>query len=89
MVEITIKLPETLARALGDTAEAQSRRLLEDAIIEEYRSGRFSQREVGELLGLDYWKTEQFLARRKVTLNYSLDDLEADHATLNDILPRK
>ena len=39
------------------------------------------------MLGLDYWQTERLLAERRVSLNYSLDDLQADRATLNEILP--
>ena len=88
MVEITIKLPDLLARALGATPEARAQRLTEDAAIEEYRAGRLSQRQVGERLGLDYWQTERFLTERKVSLNYSLGDLQADSATLNEVLGR-
>lgn len=86
MVEITIKLPDALARAFGATPEARSQRLTEDAAIAEYRAGRLSQRQVGEMLGLGYWQTESFLAERNVSLNYSLGDLQADRATLDEIL---
>lgn len=88
MVEVTIQLPDTLAQMFGATPEARSRRLAEDAAIEEYRAGRLSQRQVGEMLGMDYWQVERFLAERKVSLNYSLGDLQADRATLDEILPR-
>ncbi len=89
MVEITIKLPDTLALTFGATPEARSQRLKEDAAVEEYRAGHLSQRQVGEMLGLDYWQTERFLTEREVSLNYSLDDLRADRATLDDILARQ
>jgi predicted HTH domain antitoxin len=89
MVEVIIKLPDTLAKMFGDTAEARSRRLTEDVALEEYRAARLSQRQVGEMLGLDYWQTERLLAERGVRLNYSLDDLEADRVTLNEVLPSK
>jgi predicted HTH domain antitoxin len=88
MVEITIKLPDLLARTLGPTAEARAQRLTEDVAIEEYRAGRLSQRQVGEVLGLDYWQTERFLVERNVALNYSVADLEADRATLDEVLGR-
>ena len=87
MIEVIIKLPDTLARMFGATPEARSQRLTEDAAIEEYRAGHLSQRQVGEMLSLDYWQTERLLAERRVSLNYSLDDLQADRATLNEILP--
>jgi predicted HTH domain antitoxin len=88
MVEITIKLPDLLARTLGPTAEARARRLTEAMAIEEYRAGRLSQRQVAEVLGLDYWQTERFLIERNVALNYSAADLEADRATLDEVLGR-
>ena len=89
MVEVTIKLPDALARAFGATPEARTQRLTEDVAIEEYRAGRLSQRQVGEMLGLDYWQTERFLSEHNVALNYSLGDLQADRATLDEVLPRK
>ena len=88
MVEITIKLPDLLAQAFGATAEARSKRLTEDAAIGEYRDGKLSQRQVGEMLGLDYWQTERFLTERNVPLNYTIADLQADQATLDEILNR-
>lgn len=62
MVEITIQLPDKPAGTFGETPSVRSRRVLENTAIEEYRVGRISQREVGEMLGFDYWQTESFLA---------------------------
>jgi predicted HTH domain antitoxin len=62
--------------------------VIEGAVIERYRTGRLSHRQVGEALGLDYWQAETFLAARGVPLNYSATDLEADEATLGKILRR-
>lgn len=87
MTEVIIKLPDALAGVFGATDEARSRRLAEAAAIEEYRTGRLSQRQVGEMLGLDYWQTERFLSGRGVAINYSLGDLQADRATLDEVLP--
>lgn len=57
---------------------------LESLIIEGYRSGKLSAAEVGRLLGLaDRWTVNQWLAERKVPLNYTLEDLEADRKTLD------
>ena len=89
MVELSIQLPDDVALAFGATREAQGQRVLEDAAVEEYRSGRLSHRQVGEALGLDYWKTEEFLSSRGVSLSYNLEDLEQDRATLEAIIPKK
>ena len=89
MVEITVKLPENVARTFGETPEDMGRHLLENAAIEEYRAGRLSHRQVGEMLGLDYWQVERFLTEHRVPLNYSMADLEADRATLERIVGGK
>ncbi len=89
MVEVTFKLPDSLANTFGETPEARGRRLMEDAAVEEYRNGQVSQRQVGEMLGLDYWQTEQFLRIRNISMGYLLGDLEADVSTLEEILASK
>ena len=89
MAEVIIQLPDTLAGIFGGTLEARSQRLAEDAAIEEYRVGRLSQRQVGEMLNLDYWQTELLLTERGVSLNYGVGDLQADRATLDEVLPRQ
>ena len=89
MVQVTIDLPEALAEVFGKTAEMRKQRVLEDAAVEAYREGRLSHRQVGKLLGLDYWQMEDFFLKRGVPLNYSVADLEADRATMDDLLGNK
>jgi len=84
-MQVTVELPDQLARQWGETPDAVGRHLMEDAAIEGYRAGRLSHRQVGELLGLDYWQAENFLKDRGVPLNYSAADLEADRTTLAKI----
>ena len=86
VMQVTVELPDQVARQWGETPEAVGRHVMEDATIERYRTGRLSQRQVGAALGFDYWQTEAFLKERGVPLNYSAADLEADHATLDKIL---
>ena len=86
MVEVIVKLPENVARSFGETDKDIGRHLLENAAIEGYRAGQLSHRQVGAMLRLDYWETENFLREHRVPLNYSLADLEADRATLDKIL---
>ena len=82
MIDVTIQLPDDLGASLGETPSHRSRRVLEYTAVEEYRAGRITQRQVGELLGLDYWETEQFLRARRVPIEYGMADLEEDRATL-------
>lgn len=85
-MQVTVELPDQVARQWGETPDAVGRHVMEDAAIEGYRTGRLSQRQVGAALGLDYWQTEAFLKERGVPLNYSAADLDADNATLDKIL---
>jgi predicted HTH domain antitoxin len=85
-MQVTVELPDQVARQWGETPAAVGRHVMEDAAIEGYRAGRLSHRQFGEMLGLDYWQTENFLKERGVPLNYSAADLEADNATLARIL---
>jgi predicted HTH domain antitoxin len=85
-MQITVKMPDQVARQWGENPDAVGRHVLEDAAVEGYRAGRLSHRQVGEMLGLDYWQTEAFLAERHVPLNYSAADLEADQAAWDKIL---
>jgi Uncharacterised protein family (UPF0175) len=84
-VKLMVNLPDSVARQWGDTPQAIACHVVEDAVIERYRSGRLSQRQVGEALGLDYWQTEALLTGRGVPVNYSVIDLEADEAALKKI----
>jgi hypothetical protein len=85
---IRINIPDqhepTLRRAMGDDLD---RAALEALVIEGYRSGKLSAAEVGALLGApDRWAVNRWLAERRVPLNYSLQDLEADRQTLDRVL---
>ena len=87
-MQVTVEMPDQVARQWGETPDAVGRHVMEDAAIEGYRAGRLTQRQVGAMLGLDYWQTETFLNERAVSLNYSVADLAADNATLEKILAR-
>lgn len=87
-MQVTMEMPDQVARQFGETPDAVGRHVMEDAAIEGYRAGRLTQRQVGAMLGLDYWQTENFLNQRAVPVNYSAADLAADNATLEKILAR-
>lgn len=85
---ININIPddqaETLRKVWGNGLD---RAALESLAVEGYRSGKLSAAELGRLLGLgDRWTVNRWLADRRVPLNYSLDDLEADRRTLDRVL---
>jgi hypothetical protein len=57
------------------------REQLEVWVADAFRCGRLSRFAVGQLLGLDRWQTEEFLAARGAIRPYDLADLEVDRAT--------
>jgi hypothetical protein len=65
-MQVTVDMPDQIARQRGETPDAIDRHVVEDAVIERYRAGRLSHRQVGTALALDYWQTESFLQQRGV-----------------------
>jgi predicted HTH domain antitoxin len=85
-MDVTIHIPDDIAVHLGANA---ARRALERLAIEEYRAGNLTHAQVGRLLGFSTpMQTDEFLKREGVELEYTLDDLQSDCATLDRILNR-
>jgi predicted HTH domain antitoxin len=60
-VNLLVELPDSLAHQMNlDGAQGQ-RRALEILALDSYSSGKLSQGQVGELLGLSFHETEEFL----------------------------
>lgn len=77
MVEITVQLPEDIAKQLGEAANMR-RVVLEAFAAEAYRLQKISRHQVSQLLGLDYWQTEEFLTKHDAKRPYTLADAEID-----------
>ena len=88
-MQLTLDIPDDLAAALRAAHGSDlGRAALERLAVEGYRQGRLSTHQLQRLLGFaDRFETEGWLGRNGVSLNYSLDDLEADHRTLGRLLP--
>jgi hypothetical protein len=80
-MEVTIQLPDEIVKELGDVA-SMPRRLLEAFAVESYRLEKLTRHQVGRLLGLDYWETDEFLTRHKAKHPFTLADFEVDRASL-------
>ncbi len=53
VMQVTVEMPDQVARQWGESPDTVGRHVMEDAAIEGYRGGGRSQREVGAMLGLD------------------------------------
>lgn len=81
-MEITLHLPNELARRLSTTGDIE-RHILETLALEEFRQGRLTRAELRELLGFaTRAKLDEFLVAHRVVGTYSPDDLERDRRDL-------
>lgn len=87
-MEVTINLPEDVANSFLANGETIEREVLEATALEGYREGKLSHAQVGRMLGLSRFETDEFLKEHNVPLNYSIEDLEQDRQTLDKLLSK-
>jgi hypothetical protein len=86
-MEITVRIPDDLARRLGTVGEIE-RRALEALALEEFKLGHLAKPELRRLLGFaTRAKLDEFLTAHDVFGIYTLDDLERDREDLAAIVP--
>ena len=79
-MKVVVEIPEQ-AKAALPPAERLPRDLLEGYAVEQYRKGSLTQRQVGLLLDLDRWSTEDLLQRHDALRPLSLADYEIERAS--------
>jgi len=87
MTNVSVQLPEDIARQLETAWKNLPRRALEAIAVEGYRSGALTRGQVGRMLGLSFWETEAFLKERQAYLHYDEADLEQDRVALDHVIP--
>ena len=81
-MEITLHIPDELARLLGSTVEIE-RRAPEALALEEYKLGHLTKPELRRLLGFGTRaKLDEFLKAHDVFEPYTLEDLERERREL-------
>jgi hypothetical protein len=80
--EITVRIPDELARRLGTVDEIE-RRALEALALDEFRQGHLSRVELRQLLGFaTRAKLDEFLTAHGVFGTYTPEDLQGDRRDL-------
>jgi hypothetical protein len=80
--EITVRLPDDLARRLGTGGEVE-RRVLEALALDEFKLGHLTKPELRRLLGFaTRAKLDEFLTAHEVFGTYTPEDLERDRRDL-------
>ncbi len=86
-MDITLRIPDELARLLGTTDEIE-RRALEALALEESRLGHLSRAELRQLLGFGTGaKLDEFLAAHGLFGTYAVDDPGGERQDLDRIFP--
>jgi hypothetical protein len=81
-MEITLRIPDELARLLGSTGEIE-RRALEALALEEYKLGHLTKPELRRLLGFGTRaKLDEFLKVHDVFEPFTLEDVERERRDL-------
>ncbi len=75
-MEITLEVPEPVAKALGYARETLPKRALEALLVDECARGRLSRGKVAELLGLSFHEAEDLFRVHRVPypIKSSADD---------------
>jgi hypothetical protein len=82
-MKLNVEIPDDLAQRLSAGGGDLSRRALEAFAVEEYKAGRVTKAELRRLLGFDTrYELDGFLKAHDVWMNYTIDDLRREVATL-------
>ena len=85
-MQVTLQIPDDLARRLGWTGGDLSRRALEGLALEEYRSGHITKPELRRLLGFGTrYKLDGFLKEHGVFEDITVEDVDRDLADLKSL----
>lgn len=76
-MQVTIQIPDEVTHLLP-AGEDLCRQLLEAFAADAYRNERLSRHQVGQLLGLDRWQAEEFLARHNAQRPFTFEDMELE-----------
>ena len=89
-MEVTLHIPDDIAKRLSAAGGDMSRRALEAITLEGYRDQTLTLYEVSEMLGLSRFQTEDFLGQHHVPLAVIDEaDLDREAALFEAASPRK
>ena len=82
-MELTLHIPDDVARRLSAAGGNLSRRALEAFALEEHKAGRLNEVQLRQVLGFETRdELDGFLKAHEVWLNFTPEDLERERAAL-------
>jgi hypothetical protein len=86
LMEVTVEIPEDIARQLHAKWENLPRGVLESLALEAYRSGNLTTTQLRRLLGFQTpMDVDAFLKQAGIYLDYDLNDLGEDLETIRRV----
>ena len=85
-MNVTVQIPDDLAKRLSASGDDLSRRALEGFALEEYKAGHITKAELRRLLGLEArYELDGFLKLHGVVAEVTIDDLRHDLGDLESL----
>jgi hypothetical protein len=85
-MDLTVQIPDDLARSLSASGGDLSRRALEALALEEFKSGHLTKPELRRLLGFGTrYKLDGFLKSHGVYEEYAMEDFDRDRDALKQL----
>jgi hypothetical protein len=83
-MNLTVEIPDDLARSLSAAGGDLPRRVLETLALDEYKSGRLTKPELRRALGFETaYELDGFLKTHQVWIEYDENDLARERAGLD------
>jgi hypothetical protein len=85
-MELTVQIPDDLARRMSASGGDLSRRALEALALEEFKSGHITKPELRRLLGFGTrYRLDGFLKAHDVYEDYTMEDFDRDRDALKQL----
>lgn len=84
-VQITIQVPDEIARVLIDAGDDLPRRALEGLALEELWGGRITEPQLGKMLDLARVELDGFLKTHGIYQDYTMEDFDREREALKEI----
>jgi len=85
---LSVEVPDQIARSLHLDGPQSNRRALEMLALEGYRAGDLSRGQVGALLGLSFYETEEFLKKNHAYIEFTLKEFQEGSDALETLLAK-
>jgi hypothetical protein len=85
-MNVTVEIPDELARRITAAGDSLSRRVLETIALEEYKAERISKAQLRRALGFETrFELDDFLKAHHVGPNVTIEDLRRDMRDLQSL----